>query len=194
MVKVAILHEGNSKKTNDNKLIKLLLDNLKLNEEEVRFFGLGTKSNFFKKNSREYKELLEQIEEDNINKILFVVDADYEENDKIYGGYDNTVKEINVIRNKLSLTDISDIYITCDPQTKNGYLESLILSSIPKKEKECIEIFLDCSKFESKENHKAILNQIYKTAYPKAPFDFSHKNFDELKTKLKNLFKWSDNE
>ena len=188
-MKVAILHEGNSKKTNDNELLKLLINELNLDIEQVAFFGFGAKSNFFKADNREYKMLLQKMEERTIYKVLFVVDADYIANDSIYGGYQNTKIELEKIIKKLNLEEYSDTYITCDPTEKCGYLESLILSTIPKKEKECIETFLECSDFKSKENHKAILNQIYKTAYPNAPFDFSHQNFDELKTKLKNLFK-----
>ncbi len=188
MVKVAILHEGNSNKTNDNELLKLLLNDLGFDENEVEFFGFGSKSNFFKLDNTKYKRLKLQIEEESINKVLFVVDADYEINDTKCGGYENTKLELEKIISDLSLSEISDIYVTCDPQTEDGYLESLILSSIPKKQKECIETFLDCSEFKSKENHKSILNQIYKKAYPDAPFDFQHPNFDELKQKLQNLF------
>ena len=188
-MKVAILHEGNSKKTNDNELLKLLINELNLDIEQVDFFGFGAKSNFFKVDNREYKILLQKIEERTISKVLFVIDADYTQNDSIYGGYNNTKIELEKIIKELKLEDYSDAYITCDPTEQCGYLESLILSTIPQKEKECIETFLECSDFKSKENHKAILNQIYKTAYPKAPFNFSHKNFDELKQKLKNLFK-----
>lgn len=187
-MKIAILHEGNAKKTNDNELLKLLISELNLNIEQVIFFGLGTKSNFFNANNREYKILLQKIEERTIERVLFVVDADYENNDSKYGGYKNTKEELEKVIKLLNLKKQSDIYITCDPREKCGYLESLILSTIPEKQKECIETFLECSDFKSKENHKAILNQIYKTAYPKAPFDFSHANFDELKEKLKNLF------
>ena len=191
MVKVAILHEGNAKKTHDNELIKLLIEELKFSLDKVKFVGIGTKSNFFKEDNDNYKELLLDVKRKAIKKVLFVVDADYEENDITYGGYENTEKKLNTIRKSLSIEGISDIYITCDPSDRCGYLESLILSSIPEKQKECIETFLECSEFKSKENHKSILNQIYKTAYPNAPFDFSHKNFDELKTKLKNLFEES---
>ena len=191
MVKVAILHEGNSKKTNDNELLKLLLKELNLDFNRVEFFGVGAKSNFFKSDNMSYKFLNKEINNRNISKVLFVVDADYKQNDTIYGGYTNTKIELEKTINQLGLDGISDIYITCDPNDKCGYLESLILSSIPKEQKECIETFLECSEFKSKENHKSILNQIYKTAYPNAPFDFSHKNFDELKTKLKNLFEES---
>jgi hypothetical protein len=185
---LAILHEGNANKSADNNLIKLLVKGLNLNEKNVKFFGMGTKSNFFKPNSSAYKELLSEIKDETISKILFVIDADYEKNDSKYGGYKNTKIRLEKVINRLKIKNCSDLYITCDPNTKNGYLESLILSSIPKEQKECIETFLDCSEFKSKENDKAILNQIYKSAYPKAPFDFSHKNFNELKQKLQNLF------
>jgi hypothetical protein len=187
-MKVAILHEGNSKSTHDNGIIKLLLQELDLDEDKVEFFGFGFKSNFFKSTFVKYENLKLQIEEESIGKILFVVDADYAENDKKYGGLENTNTELEKIIKELGLTDISNIYVTRDPNTQEGYLESLILSSIPEEQKDCIESFLKCSNFKSKENHKSILNQIYKIAYPNAPYDFSHKNFDELKQKLKNLF------
>jgi len=189
MVKVAILHEGNSKKTHDNQLLKLLLTEMNLDEKRVRFIGIGSKSNFFKIDNIDYIKLKIDMKDESFSKILFVVDADYEQNDSIYGGYNNTKTELEKIIKELDLEACTDTYITCDPTEKCGYLESLILSTIPQKEKECIETFLECSDFKSKENHKAILNQIYKTAYPNAPFDFSHENFNELKQKLKNLFK-----
>jgi hypothetical protein len=188
MVKVAILHEGNEKKTHDNELLKLLITKLNLDLNRVTFIGMGNKSNFFKKEFIKYKRLQQHIQREAIEKVLFVIDADYEQNDSRYGGYNNTKKEIQKVIKELKLENYSDIYITCDPLEQCGYLESLILSSIPIKQKECIEIFLECSEFKSKENHKAILNQIYKIAYPNAPFDFSHSNFDKLKTKLKKLF------
>jgi len=189
MVRVAILHEGNAKKTHDNELLKLFITDLKFDLMQVDFIGMGTKSNFFKKENLDYKELKLSLEKEDVQKVLFVIDADYEKNDTIYGGYQNTKVELEKIIQELGLKEYSDTYITCDPIAKCGYLESLILSTIPKEQKECIETFLECSDFKSKENHKAILNQIYKTAYPKAPFDFSHDNFNELKQKLKNLFK-----
>jgi len=188
MVKVSIFHEGNAKKTHDNELLKLLIEVLELPLDEVKFVGMGNKSNFFKKENDNYKELLLDIKRKAIRKVLFVIDADYIENDTLYGGFENTKRELEKVIKELGLKSISDIYITCDPDDRSGYLESLILSTIPKEQKECIENFLECSDFKSKDNHKAILNQIYKTAYPKAPFDFSHKNFNELKQKLKNLF------
>lgn len=189
MVKVAILHEGKKDKSDDSVLLKLLIQDLDYDLDRVEFFGFKCKSNFFKIEDTKYAELKLQIEEELISKVLFVVDADYETSDKRYGGFNNTENELRDIITKLSFSEIADIYVTCDPQTKDGYLESLLLSSIPKKQKECIETFLNCSEFASKENHKSVLNEIYKKAYPDAPFDFQHKNFDELKQKLHNLFK-----
>jgi len=196
MVKVAIFHEGNEKKTHDNELLKLLIKNLGLAIEKVKFVGMGGKSNFFNINYNEqgkfenenYRELLLDIKREAIKKVLFVIDADYFDDDEVYGGFENTKNEIKKVFKELNIENIADFYITCDPQEKCGYLESFILSTIPNEQKECINNFLDCSNFKSKENHKAILNQIYKIAYPEAPFDFSHPNFNELKEKLQNLF------
>lgn len=188
MVKVAIFHEGNAKKTQDNILLKLLLESLRLDVEQVRFVGMGSKSNFFKTDNENYKELLLGIKNESIKKALFVVDADFIENDAKYGGFKNTKEELEEILGTLGLDACSDIYVTCDPNDQCGYLESLILSTIPEDRKKCIKDFLDCSDFESKENHKAILNKIYKIGYPDAPFDFSHENFNLLKEKLRALF------
>ena len=185
---VAILHEGNAQNTADNKLLRLLIEKLELNIKEIRFFGLGSKSNFFKEEYRAYKELLPEIKEGAFSKVLFVLDADYKGNDTTYGGFENTLEKMIALRKELNIYEISDLYITCDFDTKEGYLESLILSSIPQKQKECIETFLDCSEFKSKENDKAILNQIYNNAYPNAPYDFSSDKFNVLKQKLNKLF------
>ena len=185
---IAILHEGHARNTNDNELLTLLIKAIDLDIERVEFFGFGAKSNFFKIEYKGYKSLQLKIEEEEITKILFVVDADYEKNDTQYGGYENTERMLKAVISDLNLEDYAEIYITCDPEDQCGYLESFILSTIPDTHKACIEHFLHCSEFKSKENHKSILNQIYKMAYPKAPFDFSHQNFNGLKQKLSGLF------
>jgi hypothetical protein len=188
VVKVAILHEGSSRKTQDNELLQLLLESLGLDVSQVRFVGMGNKSNFFKEDNENYRELLLSIKNESIEKALFVVDADSEKNNAKYGGFENTQQELEKTLKKLGLNTCSDIYVTCDPDDQCGYLESLILSTIPDDQKNCIEEFLKCSDFKSKDNHKAILNKIYNIGYPESPFDFTHKNFDELKSKLQNLF------
>jgi hypothetical protein len=67
-------------------------------------------------------------------------------------------------------------------------LESLILSTMPADQNNCILSFLNCSKFQSKEKHKIVLTKIYEILYPNTPYDFSHAHFDELKSKLLALF------
>lgn len=180
---VAILCEGKS----DKEFLELLLDNLSIEKDSCVFYILGNKSNFFKKDNTKYTELLEDIELEKITKTLFVIDADNIENDSNYGGYDNTERELQNIIKELGLNNC-DIFIMCDPQTRIGYLESLILSTISPEQKQCIDDFLSCSEFKSKDNHKAILHQIYKQAYPQYPYDFSHSNFEILKQKLQDLF------
>jgi tRNA nucleotidyltransferase (CCA-adding enzyme) len=180
---VAILCEGKT----DKYFLKLFLEDLGLDVTKVVFFILDGKSNFFKKDNEKYEELLIELNTEKINKILFVLDADNIENDSVYGGYSNTENELNKTISSLKLSNY-DTYIVCDPKTKEGYLESLILSTLSIEQKNCITNFLDCSDFKGKESHKAIINQIYKQAYPSTPYDFSHKNFNELKTKLKDLF------
>lgn len=185
MVRVAIVCEGKGDKEFFEKLaIHLEIDVTKL----FSFYIFGGKSFVLDATHKKYKDLKNEIDNDQIDKILFVVDSDSEKSHPTHNGYENTQIALNSIIEHLGFTAISHTYIMCDPITKKGYLESLILSTIPPQQKKCIECFLTCSEFKSKENHKAILNNIYKLAYPNAPFDFKHENFDTLKTKLKNLF------
>jgi hypothetical protein len=188
---IYIIHEGQAK-NEDNELLELLVKHLseeirEINPDMIEYHAMGGKSNFFK--TEMYPRLLIQgVQADTVEKILFIIDADYVTNDKVYGGFENTKNKLNIIITQLNLQAVSSVYIMCDPETKMGYLESFILSTIPEQQKNCIESFLACSQFQSKENHKKILNQIYKLAYPNAPYDFSHQHFDELKTKLTQLF------
>ncbi|POZ52842.1 hypothetical protein [Methylovulum psychrotolerans] len=186
MQSIFIVHEGSAKKTADNELIRLLLEHLGLATALIEFRGMGSKSNFFKTDS--YSFLKQAAQTDQIEKILFIVDADDPTNDSKYGGRANAQAALTAMIADLGFQDISQTYIMCDPETGTGYLESLILSSISPTERQCIQHFLNCSNFQSKENHKAILHQIYKTAYPNAPYNFGHPHFDGLKSALTYLF------
>lgn len=191
MRNIAIVCEGKADKDFFDSLIEHLIENkiISLDKKIVSFYILGGKSSFFKVENKNYKELQSEVLMERTEKILFVIDADNVINDAIYGGYENTEKALNELISQLDFQEFSSTYIMCNPITKTGYLESFILSTIPEQQRNCIERFLDCSQFKSKENHKAILNQIYNIAYPNAPYNFSHSHFEELKTKLINLFK-----
>ncbi len=186
MKSIFILHEGNNKNTNDNKLIRLLINHLNLDSNKIDFHGMGSKSNFFK--TDKYKLFKQAVHTNQIEKILFIIDADNIENDAQYGGYENTQTALNDVINQLGFQKVSRTYVVCDPVTQTGYLESFILSTISETQRKCIECFLECSQFKSKENHKAILNQIYNIAYPDAPYNFEHSYFESLKAELKMLF------
>lgn len=185
MKNLIIFHEG---KSIDKSFFELLISALGKDSEKIEFYGMGGKSNFFKKNNINYSNMLLEIDE--VDKILFIIDSDYE-TEKKFGGYDNTLKEIEIIQNELNIKEISDTFIAYDKNSENkeGYLESLILSSLTDEQNDCIQTFLEkCPEFKGKNSHKSIFNIIYKNAYPNKPFNFEHPNFDELREKLKNLF------
>jgi len=185
MKNIVIFHEG---KSIDKDFFKLLITDIGEDSNKVEFYGMGTKSNFFKRDNINYENLLLEIEE--IDKILFIIDSDYE-TEKKYGGYENTLREINKIQIELNIDNISDNFIAYDKntETKEGYLESLILSSLTDEQDNCIKSFLEkCPEFKGKNSHKSIFNVIYKNAYPNKPFNFEHEHFDELKEKLSDLF------
>jgi len=186
MVKVAIVCEGK----NDRDFLQALISHLGLAVvNQINFYIFRGKSELLNPDHDRYLDDLKlEIEAGQISKILFVVDADNDESDAIKGGYENTQTALDALMAKLDVITISQSHIFCDPKTKLGYLESFVLSTISEAEKNCIERFLECSQFHSKESHKAILNQIYKTAYPNAPYNFSHPNFERLKAVLTQLF------
>ncbi len=181
---VKIICEG---KTDKNKIIEFL-NFLNILSADDNFVVMGNKSNFFKLNNGEYKTLHQLIKADKIEKILFIVDADYQKDNKEYGGYKNTKEKIKKLFFDLNIKFISDYYITCNPNTNDGYLESLLLSTVNVNLKECYDEFLKCIDFKEKNNHKYIMEQLHKITQPNKPYDFNHKNFRELKEKLVKLF------
>lgn len=190
MVRVAILHEGSSNdKTADKKLIKSLVNKLGLPERSIDFYAFGSKNEFFKITNLNYLELKRNVASEEIDKILFIVDADHEKDDAKYKGYQNTENELNNIINELGFQDIARFYIVCDPDTKTGYLESLILASLPEEKRKCIECFVECSEMNPRHIHKRIINDLYMIAYPDPPYNFDHAYFDELKAELTKLFR-----
>ena len=122
------------------------------------------------------------MEAGQINKISFIVDADDEKDDAKY-------KELKRIINDLGFQDIARSYIVCDPVTRTGYLESLILASLPEDKRNCIESFVSCSGMNPKLTHKRIINDLFGIAYSEPPYNFDHSYFDNLKTELTHLFK-----
>lgn len=181
---VIILHEGNT----DKNFIKKLLDYLEIPYNNDNFSSMNNKSNFFKQDYIAYKVLKTKIQTNEIEKVLFIIDADNEKDNNIYGGYNNTLEQLEKTIKNLSFIKNYEIFISCDKTTKEGYLESLILSTVPENLKNCYESFMHCSNYNSKDNHKTIMTKLHELTQPNKPYDFSHDNFDELKSKLTALF------
>ncbi len=180
---VRIICEGKT----DKKFILALLSHIGIEDKAGDFEIMGCKNNFFE--IQKYKMITQLVDSDQLKRLLFVLDADYEENDSRYGGYELCHKEINNLIDKLGLSSVSDVIIIRDYKTNSGYLESLIFSTLSEEQKSCITHFWDCSNFMSKENHKSIINQIYKMGYPNEPYNYEHPNFNELKDKLQKLYR-----
>ena len=199
MKSIAILHEGNDKGSLDAELIRRLLKkSLGLTDEQIKeqveFYGMGMKSNFFKESHLPYKRLQQYVTTGVTKKILFIIDADDAKNDARYGGFQNTETELNHVIQRLGLQQISSAYIIHDPSTQNktGYVESFLLSTIPSERRNCIMQFLACCGIELKEGDKSFYQRIFDSkeslAHPFSPYNFEHENYAELKSKLKALF------
>jgi len=178
---VKIICEGSDDKT----FLRLLLNDLKKISsvpDITNFDGyiekMGGKSKLL--DSSAYGLLNKQIGT-KIRKVLFVFDCDFEEDDRVCGGMDNSIDAITTLIKELDWKIEVDYYIF------NKNLDYFIVDTLDKKDN-----FLNCEEcFKLKELNKnrKILTCIYKSLYPQKPFDFTHENFDDLKQKLKNLFK-----
>ena len=185
MTKIAILHEG----VLDKKVIEGLIKHIGLDEKLIVFYPMGVKSNFFDKKHPAYISLSLSVENDEINKVFFILDAD-----NCYmnqGGMIKTQEKLQVMIKSLGFESISRFYITHDPRTedKEGFIESLLLSTIPEEKMNCIDRFLECTGFDKKGGDKSTYERIYKSiAHPLSPYNFDHIHFNELKTQLTQLF------
>lgn len=190
MKPIAILHEDNGHKELLSELVGYLNseENLDLQLGLIDFYSIGRKSNFFKSDLMEYELLKKRVVGGSVKKILFVIDADSVD-DKKYGGVQNTKSELNKITTELDIHHLTQLCVLNNPNSEEGHLESMLLATLPEKQRKCIECFVECSKIKSKNFYKTIIYNLHKTAYPaESYYNFTHSHFDTLKTELKNLF------
>jgi hypothetical protein len=172
---VRIVCEGKS----DKSFLTLFLNHLKIPFTDSNFIPMGSKTHLLNKKHTKYqKTLINHIEVGKVSKLLFILDAD-----KDFGA---TKADVEKLQENLNIINISDYLIMCDSKTKQGYLESLILETLPDEHKKCINSFLDCSG--AKRNAKHIVKSMYEQYYPDKGYNFEHENFKPLKDKLKQLF------
>ena len=175
---VVIIAEG---KTDIEFLKDFILNELNISREKFEIKDFNGKNNIFKIDCKIYDEIENEL--DIIDSILITADADDPKDPSPIRGYKETESALKKLIKDLDFKISIDYYIFCDKNRK-GYLESFLLSVLDDEQKECIEAFKECYKYELKD--KLTYNTFYKQkAYP---FDFNHPNFNELKTKLKNLF------
>jgi hypothetical protein len=174
-----IICEGGDDKGFLNKFSKYL------DITNVQIKSMGGKSNLLNKDG--YTIIKKQVDAGLYNKILFVFDADFIKDDAKCGGYENSEKCIKDLIESLEFTNIAKYYIMCNPDTTNGNLEHLVLSTIEYKKTICITTFLKCiNSMETHDNKKIVLSS-YKTIFKESPYNLNHENFD----KLKDLLDWT---
>ena len=193
MKHIAILHEDTGHKNLITAFIEYLNDKEKsdLDINLIDFFDMENKSNFFKPDFKAYKALKQRVDANEVTKILFIIDADYVKNNTKYNGVINTKKELDNIISQFNFQNISkEVFILHDPEKEEGYLESLLLATLPEAKRGCITGFINCSEINSKNFYKTIIYGLHKIAYPiDSYYTFTDSHFDDLKLKLTNLFK-----
>jgi len=178
-----ILCEGG----NDIGFLKKFCQYLGFNMKKIDIQKVSGKSNFFKE--KNYITIRQKVDRGLYYKVLFVVDADYLKNDSTYGGFKNSTNEIKKIIKTLNIQNKSKIFIACDPLTKEGNLEHLVLSTLGEEEKDCILKLLDCVLTMDVHSDKKIVLSSYEAIFKESPYNLPHNNFDELRELLLWVYK-----
>ncbi len=176
---VIIAFEGKS----DGEFFNTILSTYGLPSNEVIYYDFKGKDNLFNI-SHDYYDEIENKHLNKIDKILLVVDADNKKDPNPNRGYEASENKLKEVIEDLSFDIPIEYHIMCD-ENQEGYLESFLLSVLDDEQDKCIKAFKTC--FEYDLTDKWVYNSFYK--HNEYPFNFNHPNFNELKTKLKNLFK-----
>ena len=176
---VVIIVEG----ITDKEFFEDFFSDLDLEKSSYEFKIFNGKDNIFKLWNSLYEEI--EGEQDIIDAVLIAVDADDPKDSCPVRGYADTDHKINELISNLDLEIPVDYYIFSDKNKQKGYLESFLLSVLDAKQQKCVNDFKECYKYELTD--KWVFNTFYKQK--NHPFDYGHQNFNELKHKLKKLFK-----
>lgn len=178
---VRIVCEG----VDDENFIKQFLRHLKIKEksDNLNLYFQNTKGKSKLLTAKTYSDnLLHQEVGRNVNKVLFIFDADFEKDNKKTGGLKNSKDAIESLIQELKWNIPADYYIF------DNCLDDFIINTLDKKQQKCFTEFDECFEIEDKNKNKKISTCIYKKMYPQSPYDFSHPSFDVLKQKLTDLF------
>ena len=183
-----IFVEGND----DKNLIVKLLNDLKKNREivvkdSINFNNyitvMGSKAKLLNSSHEKYQRIARKIGFE-VLEAFFIFDCDFEKDDNNCNGMEKSKVCFDNLKRELNWNIETDVYIF----DKN--LDYFLMETI--RDKNCYKNFkslIDCLDIENlKPNRKPIAN-LYRDLYPYPQFDFKDDRFDELKQKLKNLFK-----
>ena len=177
--KSLILCEGG----NDIGFLRKFCQYLELDvKKKIDIQKVSGKSNFFKEIT--YSTIRQKINRGLYSKVLFVVDSDYVANDGTYGGFENSTNELLKVIKILNIEEKSKIFIACNPLTREGNLEHLVLSTLKDNERGCILELLDCVLKMDVHSDKKIVLSSYEAIFKESPYNLPHKNFDELRELL----------
>ena len=163
---------------------------LKIEKNQYKIIKTDGKSILLNSSCEKYKGLCEDLDTNRVQKVLFVIDSDNTIDNPDIGGYTNSCSSIGQLFSSLDINSYSDYFIACNPETQEGNIEDLVVSTLTKTQEKCIKSFLKCSKLEN-DDGKRLLG-IYNYGYPEEPYDFTHSNFNELKQKLQTLFEGTE--
>jgi len=176
--KALILCEGG----NDIGFLKKFCQYLELDMKKIDIQKVSGKSSFFKEIT--YSTIRQKINRGLYSKVLFVVDSDYLANDGTYGGFENSTNELFKIIKNLNIEEKSKIFIACDPLSKEGNLEHLVLSTLEQAERDCILKLLDCVLDMNVHSDKKIVLSSYEAIFKESPYNLPHVNFNGLQDLL----------
>jgi len=155
--------KGNSERNHIKRILKLKEINqnlyVDLNNREVIFYQMGGKGELLKRDK--YKVIVKKAE-----SLFFILDADEDYKDT----KNKITKLINFLKQEYSIKK-ADFFISCNPDTKKGNIESLLLFCVKENLKECYSNFLECLGKEKLEryNEKKILEKLFEIENP--PYD-----------------------
>jgi hypothetical protein len=143
---------------------------------------MGNKSKLL--NHSNYINISKQINK-KIKKVLFIFDCDFEEDNLKCNGMEKSEECFDSLLTGLKW----DITINKKEHLHifNRNLDYFISETIGKEH--CLQQIEQCLKLNTLKPNRKPLASLYAIMYPKAPYNFEHPNFNELKTKLINLFK-----
>jgi hypothetical protein len=176
----------------DKNFIVSLLNDLKKNneievEDRINFHDyievMGGKAKLLDSNNSKYTKLKMKIENYDIKKSLFIFDCDFKIDDTHCNGMKESRQCFDDLLKNLNWDIPIELYIF------DRNLDYFLIETI--KSKECYENFdslIDCLDVEKVKPNKKPIANLYRDLYPYPQFDFKDNRFNELKTKLKNLF------